>query len=280
MAKVLMLHRVLPEKLITQPNAYTTFGTLISSEYFETVLSLLKNENFEFVTISEIASRNKKNKLVALTFDDGYSDNFEFALPILQKYNATATFFPVVEPCKNNSVLPLDIYYQCIDEMNLNEEQRFDFIKGETKRKFYLAEPKEQMKLLKELFAKLPKQNRVNYMSTEQLRQLAENGFEIGSHGMTHSLLTADYMNEEKVLTELQQSKKWIERVIGKNVLAYCFPSGEYNFRMTELVKQVGYTSTCLVFKKENEKEALPSYDRIFVKPNSLDELQNALNVE
>lgn len=44
MAKVLMLHRVLPEKLITQPNAYTTFGTLISLEYFEDVLLFLKRK--------------------------------------------------------------------------------------------------------------------------------------------------------------------------------------------------------------------------------------------
>lgn len=280
MAKVLMFHRVLPEMQIIQSNAYFNFGTLISQEYFEVVLSLLTDNGFQFVKVSELTQHSNTDKLVALTFDDGYSDNFEFALPILKKYNATATFFPVVEPCKTNSVLPLDIYYQCVDEMSLNEIERFDFIKGETKQKFYSAEPKEQMDLLNELFKQLPKQNRVSYVSAEHLRQLVENGFEIGSHGMTHSLLTAEYMNEEKVLTELQQSKQWLESVIGKSITAYCFPSGKYNFRMTELAKQVGYTSTCLVKRKENEKEALISYDRIFVKPNSLDELRLILNVE
>lgn len=54
MAKVLMFHRVLPEKQITHPNAYSTFGTLISQEYFEIVLSCLTDNGFEFVSRPEI----------------------------------------------------------------------------------------------------------------------------------------------------------------------------------------------------------------------------------
>jgi len=280
MAKVLMFHRILPEKLISQPNAYSTFGTLISQEYFEKVLTFLTDNNFEFKTISELTNKNNSKKSIALTFDDGYSDNFEFALPLLQKFKATATFFPVVNPCKDNLVLPLDIYYQCIDEMALNETERAEYITGQTKKNFYWAEPDKQMALLKQLFKELPESNRVNYMSTEQLKELAENGFEIGSHGMTHSLMTADYMNDEKALNELKKSKQWLEAVTGKPVTAYCFPAGRYNARMIELTKQVGYTSACLVFRNEEEKEVLPSYDRIFVQPNSLEELKTALGIE
>lgn len=275
-----MFHRVLPEKQITHPNAYSTFGTLISQEYFEIVLSCLTDNGFEFVTVSELTKRNSTDKLVALTFDDGYSDNFDFALPSLLKFNATATFFPVVNPCKDNTVLPLDIYYQCIDEMNLSETERTEYITGTTKRNFYWAEPENQMKMLNSLFKTLPQKNKVSYMSAEQLKELSDKGFEIGSHGMTHSLLIADYMNKEKALNELQKSKQWLEAITGKPVTAYCFPAGRYNAEMIELAKQVGYTSTCLVVHNKNEKEVLPSYDRIFVKPNSLDELKTTLGIE
>lgn len=280
MAKVLMFHRVLPEKQITHPNAYSTFGTLISQEYFEIVLSCLTDNGFEIVTVSELTKRNSTDKLVALTFDDGYSDNFDFVLPSLLKFNATATFFPVVNPCKDNTVLPLDIYYQCIDEMNLSETERTEYITGTTKRNFYWAEPDKQMNMLNSLFKELPQKNRVSYMSDEQLEELSDKGFEVGSHGMTHSLLIADYMNEEKVLNELQKSKQRLEAITGKPVTAYCFPAGRYNAEMIELAKQVGYTSTCLVVRNETEKEVLPSYDRVFVKPNSLDELKITLGIE
>lgn len=279
MARVLMFHRVLPEKLIHHPNAYSTFGTLISQEYFESVLSLLTDNNFEFVTISELTKRSNTEKLIALTFDDGYSDNYEFAFPSLQKFNATATFFPIVNPCKYNTVQPLDIYYQCVDETTLSENERTEYITGLTKRSFYWSEPKKQSEFIREIFTELPQKHIVSYMSVEQLIQLTNNGFEIGSHGMTHSILIADYMTEEKAFQELQNSKKWLEAVTGKPVTAYCFPAGRYNARMIELGKQVGYTSTCLVFRNQNEQEVLPSYDRIFVKPNSLDELKKGLEI-
>jgi len=280
MDKVLMFHRVLPEKQITYPNAYSTFGTLISQEYFENVLSCLSDNGFHFVTVSELTRRSSTDKLVALTFDDGYLDNYEFAMPSLLKFNATATFFPVVNPCKNNTVLPLDIYYQCIDEMDLSETERTEYISGTTKRNFYWEEPDKQMNTLHSLFKSLPQKNRVSFMRAEQLKELSDIGFEIGSHGMTHSLLIADYMNKEKALNELQKSKQWLEEVTGLPVTAYCFPAGRYNADIIDLAKQVRYTSTCLVVRNENEKEVLPSYDRIFVKPNSLDELKAALGIE
>lgn len=280
MAKVLMFHRVLPEKQIMFPNAYSTFGTLISQEFFENVLSCLSDNGFQFVTVSELTRRTSTDKLVALTFDDGYLDNYEFALPSLLKFNATATFFPVVNPCKDKTVLPLDIYYQCIDEMKLSETERTEYVTGTIKRNFYWAEPDKQMNLLNLLFKSLPQKNRVSYMSAEQLKELSDKGFEIGSHGTTHSLLIADYMNKEKALNELQKSKQWLEAITGKPVTAYCFPAGRYNAEMIELAKQVGYTSTCLVVHNENEKEVLPSYDRIFVKPNSLSELKLALEIK
>lgn len=275
-----MFHRVLPEKQIKFPNAYSTFGTLISEEFFENVLSCLSDNGFQFVTVSELTRRTSTDKLVALTFDDGYLDNYEFALPSLLKFNATATFFPVVNPCKNNTVLPLDIYYQCIDEMKMSEIERTEYVTGTIKRNFYWAEPDKQINMLNSLFKSLPQKNRVSYMCAEQLKELSDKSFEIGSHGMTHSLLIADYMNKEKALNELQKSKQWLEAITGKPVTAYCFPAGRYNAEMIELAKQVGYTSTCLVVRNENEKEVLPSYDRIFVKPNSLDELKITLGIE
>lgn len=229
MAKVLMFHRVLPEKLITLPNAYSTFGTLISQEYFEKVLSCLKSSNFQFVTVSELTQRNDTSKLVALTFDDGYSDNFEFALPLLQKFEVTATFFPVVNPCKDGSVLPLDVYYQCVDEMELSAEERTDFILGSRKKEFYQLDPEHQLGYLKTCFREIPTQGRVSYMRPDQIRFLANNGFEIGSHSVTHSLFTDSYMSEDKINFELRQSKAYWEGLIGKPVNSFCFPAGYYN---------------------------------------------------
>ena len=280
MAKVLMFHRVLPDKLIKQPNAYSTFGTLITQEYFEAVLSCLANNGFQFVTVSDLTLHRETDKLVALTFDDGYSDNLEFALPLLQKFKATATFFPVVNPCKDNSVLPLDIYYQCVDEMVLTIEERNNYISGDTKRKFYWSEPEQQKKFLKTFFKKIPTQNRVSYLRPDQIKFLADRGFEIGSHSVTHSLLTAEYMNEIKINFELKHSKFYLEELTGKPVNSFCFPSGYYNSKTIKLVRKNGYTSVCLIKKNPNEEvHAIPLIDILLVKPNTLDEMKTDLGI-
>jgi peptidoglycan/xylan/chitin deacetylase (PgdA/CDA1 family) len=165
-----------------------------------------------------------------------------------------------------------------VDEAELSEVERNDFISGETKKKFYWTEPEQQKDYLKTNFPKLPTQNRVSYLQPKQIKTLSDNGFEIGSHSVTHSLFTAEYMNESKINFELKQSKIYLEGITGKPVNSFCFPSGYYNSKAIELAKINGYTSVCLIKKNQNEEvQALPSFERIFVKPNSIQELLTAL---
>src|SRR5215203_1031907 len=68
----------------------------VSPSHFEQQLQVLQN-SFKVSSISEIILNLQKgrlkNKTVAVTFDDGYRDNFQIAAPLLEKYNIPATFF-------------------------------------------------------------------------------------------------------------------------------------------------------------------------------------------
>jgi len=281
MSKVLMFHRVLPKKLIRKPNAYATFGTLISQEYFEEILKFIVESGFIVASVSELAELAETNahtdNYVVLTFDDGYSDNFDYAFPSLQKFNLTATFFPVVEPCKENSILPLDLYYQSVDALKLSDVKRDQYIFGNIKKDFYWTKPAKQMEELTRLFPHHPKKGRLRYMDSQQLKILAQNGFEIGSHGLTHSIMIAEYMDEQRINNELIDSKEWLEGITGRPVTTYCFPAGRYNSRILEYVAEAGYTSACLVKRNEYHIESMMTFERIFVKSNSLNELKLAL---
>src|ERR1044072_9851462 len=88
-AIVLMYHRVAsvsadPWELAVQP------------EHFEQHLAILKNK-FHVVPLTELVHQLQQRKLrtdcVCLTFDDGYSDNFINAKPLLEKYQCPAIFF-------------------------------------------------------------------------------------------------------------------------------------------------------------------------------------------
>lgn len=66
----------------------------ISPVVFENDIISLKNQNYIFLKASELANTDISNKKIAvITFDDGYKSDIEYAVPVLKKYNACATFF-------------------------------------------------------------------------------------------------------------------------------------------------------------------------------------------
>lgn len=66
---------------------------------FEKQVAWMKKEGFHFVTMQELVENwgQHPKKTVAITFDDGYFDNLENAYPILEKYQAKATIYVVVD---------------------------------------------------------------------------------------------------------------------------------------------------------------------------------------
>lgn len=63
---------------------------VITPEEFENDLKYLKNSGFESVKTEQILSGNMPEKAVLITFDDGFSSNYRYAKPLLEKYGMTA----------------------------------------------------------------------------------------------------------------------------------------------------------------------------------------------
>lgn len=66
---------------------------------FDRQVAWMKAQGFHFVTMQELQDNwgQHPEKTVAITFDDGYLDNLENAYPILEKYQAKATIYVVVD---------------------------------------------------------------------------------------------------------------------------------------------------------------------------------------
>jgi peptidoglycan/xylan/chitin deacetylase (PgdA/CDA1 family) len=87
---VLLYHRV--SDYVTDPQLLC-----VTPENFDKQIKYLV-EKYNVLTVEEfysIISKNEKfpDKSVLLTFDDGYADNFIYALPILEKHSAQALFY-------------------------------------------------------------------------------------------------------------------------------------------------------------------------------------------
>jgi len=73
----------------------------VTPEVFERQMRFLKEHNYQVITLEEVADiiKNKKKvpaRAVAITFDDGYKNNYTYAFPVLKKYNFPATIFVII----------------------------------------------------------------------------------------------------------------------------------------------------------------------------------------
>lgn len=79
------------------------------------------------------------------------------------------------------------------------------------------------------------------FLTWEQIKDIERQGFEIGSHTMTHSHNMKD-MYDEELHYEIQNSKDILEAVLGHPVGKFCYPRGRYDDRIREFVIRAGYT--------------------------------------
>ncbi len=77
------------------------------------------------------------------------------------------------------------------------------------------------------------------YMSWDQIRDLQRRGHSIGSHTVTHPMLTEIGIAQAK--QEIFSSKQLIESALGTPVQTFCYPTGRFNAPLEEMVKQAGY---------------------------------------
>lgn len=84
---VIMYHRVIRDK-----SEGGVHGIYVTESQFEKHLKYLKQKGFETITFKDLLNNkykdrfNKGKKQIILTFDDGYTDNYNYAFPLLKKY--------------------------------------------------------------------------------------------------------------------------------------------------------------------------------------------------
>ena len=84
--------------MIKQPVPGAKFnGLRVAPDMFERHIRWLSENNWRFVTMSELVDQKPGDKVVAVTFDDGFEDNYLNAFPVLKKYKAKATLYLVVD---------------------------------------------------------------------------------------------------------------------------------------------------------------------------------------
>lgn len=199
--------------------------------------------------------------LAAITIDDGYRDAYEIAFPILQQYQAPATLFVVTDFLERKTWLWTDklrfltaqtratrletTINDCLLQLQLSG--RASRLEAAARVNSHLKtlpdEAKEDAikRIASSLRVEIPDLPTDDYDSItwEQARAMDSAGIEIGSHTVTHPILTN--INDERLKAELRESKSKLEARLDRKVELFCYPNGNYDARVKRAAETAGY---------------------------------------
>jgi peptidoglycan/xylan/chitin deacetylase (PgdA/CDA1 family) len=175
--------------------------------FFERVLQLLRAEAL-VVPLGQVL---KHRGAVALTFDDGFQDNFTVALPLLRRYGMPATVFVPVDVVGASTLLPPHRYYFARRHGGEFAEATDTLARRAAVDKFLARVP-------------VPALGTQLYLSRKQVRGLVEAGIEIGAHTRSHPWLAAWPEAEQR--REIVDGKQALEEITGRPVTSFAYPYG------------------------------------------------------
>ncbi len=263
---VLGYHRVVED---FESEAQVEMPSMLTSRaMFERHLDCL-GQYFRFVTLDDIGEHLQngvpfEKPVAAITFDDGYHDVYEHALPVLERKGIPAAMFVVTDLVGR----PL---WQIHDKLYHLVTKAFACWDDPRRRMFGLltdlglpahdftrrSATATPMLAVSTLLPGLPQADIRRVMAGlessvgngfynvpltitwEMVADMRRRGFTIGSHTRTHVSLPME--SPENVATQLEGSKQELERRLGEPIDHFAYPGGQFTGDIVDAVARAGY---------------------------------------
>ena len=256
---ILIFHRVLP-------SVDPLFPDQIDARRFDSICRWIKSW-FNVLPLNEAVSCLKEGSLPAralsITFDDGYADNHDFALPILKSHEISAAFFiatgylnggrmwndTVIEAIRGSKVGKLDLrgldqFEEKLGSLQIvSVEEKRASIESIISRIKYLPgdeRTKVAATIAERCGAALP---RNMMMTSEQLVAMRKAGMTIGAHTVSHPILAK--LNSTEVRREILEGKTTLESMLQVDIRLFAYPNGKPNIdyleRDARLLSDMGF---------------------------------------
>jgi peptidoglycan/xylan/chitin deacetylase (PgdA/CDA1 family) len=164
-------------------------------------LSWLVKAGYRGATFHEAVTRKASGMRLVVTFDDAFRSVLNLAYPILAELGLPGTVFVVTDFARTSRPLAWDGIMQWHGTYD-------DELQG---------------------------------MTWDEVRELADSGWEIGSHTRTHPRLTQ--LDDASLARELHESRDACERAVGRPCLSLAYPYGDFDARVCAAAADAGYRS-------------------------------------
>lgn len=175
-------------------------GLAVTPEAFERQVSNLVRKGWRSATFTDVVRRTPASKTVVITFDDAFASVKRHAQPVLSALGITATVFAPTDYVSRQAPLAWPGLAQW--ERTCDAEE-------------------------------------LTPMSWDDLRELSELGWEVGSHTRTHPLLTQ--LDDDALAKELRGSLEECSERIGRPVTSVAYPYGGVDDRVEAQAQRAGY---------------------------------------
>jgi peptidoglycan/xylan/chitin deacetylase (PgdA/CDA1 family) len=280
---IVTFHRVLPPERRAR---YPLPHLAVPPDFFGEVLARLAAD-FECLPLAEAVAaaaareRPANRPRLAVTFDDGLRDNFEFARPLLARHRVRATFFAVAAHARSGELL-------WHDRLAYAAAHAGGAPQAELRRRLLELLPSADVEALlrgaggpgfphaivrrakamepglRGRFERALAESRAGaaipewegMMDFAQLKALAADGHEVGSHSMTHALLRTELRPDFEL--ETAGSRTLLEAELGAPVRSFCYPDGAHDEAAVAAVRAAGYAAAVTTQSGTNPRDADP----------------------
>jgi len=278
-SRILLYHGICLRKPLRFNTIFITLRSL------EKQLRLYK-KYFNVVSLEDhYQQRFSKDRFnICLTFDDGFANNYQYVLPLLEQYQVPATFFITGIREAGYDILWNDLLSMAgkygprkfqlgLEEFIKQPDHRYRSSGGvplaQLLRDTGFERKAEMMALLEPLLSFRTKATADYWlqMNEDQVRQLsASKWVTIGSHGYYHNDLAK--LSADKAKDEMILSKQYLEKITGKEISRVAFPYGSYTKETVAIAKKSGFSqllATEFLFPEDRQDATLR--ERLTINP-------------
>jgi peptidoglycan/xylan/chitin deacetylase (PgdA/CDA1 family) len=263
---VLMYHRIVSDQGPDGLDRFNPMTDTLTESRFEAQVRWLAARTtvigLDDLIDIKTGQKQSPSSAVVITFDDGFKDTLELAAPILTRHGLTAVVFASVQAVDQRRPILVDelTWRLSKPEALLADEDLPDEIvrlcqgldttdiaarhRAVTEATWWLKnlDPAYQAVILGRLRAAAPGgQDYFDrlYLSWDDLGDLTDQGWEVGSHGLSHANL--NFLSGDDLEAELVRSREMIADRLGRAVDTFCYPYGDYDERVRAATARAGY---------------------------------------
>ena len=265
---ILNLHRV-------GPSDHSAYAAL-SPTLFEELVVFCKR-HFEVTTVAGLQEEAKRPRLV-LSFDDGYLDFYDHAMPILEQHGIRVNH-NLIPQCIESGLPPLNVMAQdfvgkvpqtALDSLDVpGFDSPVTMATSQKLSNFIKFQPDAKRNALAEyLIPQFEKHRRFSptaMLTKQHVMEISER-HEIGAHSFSHASMGAE--TDEFVARDAIQCKKYFKTNFGLNTNIFAFPNGSYRAEHLNIVQSAGFNYLLLV---NNVVNASKSIERGVLKRTTFD---------